>query len=272
VGNRSGVRVPDRGPVVYRGPAVAAPDAVTSPAHPATPGASVPQLTRHISHPHIIHLPPWRQLAKTTAENLLEATVVPMALFYLVLGTIGFRWALVAGLGWSYAAIGRRLMTRQRMPGLLVMGAALMTARFAIAMSTGSVFIYFLQPTLGTFCVAGLFLLSVSLRKPLAERLAHDFCALPDTLVSNVRVKRFFHHISLLWACVYLVNGSMTLYLLMSASMGQFLVLRFAVSIGCMVTAISVSTAYFFRSLKDENIVLRWRGAPAAAVPASAAA
>ena len=33
---------------------------------------------------------------------VVEAVVVPLALFYLVLMTAGFRWALLAALGWSY--------------------------------------------------------------------------------------------------------------------------------------------------------------------------
>jgi hypothetical protein len=135
-------------------------------------------------------------------------------------------------------------------------------------------FIYFLQPTLGTFLVAGLFLISVPLGHPLAERLAHDFCALPDSLIANLHVKKFFLRISLLWAVTYLVNGAMTLYLLMGSSLGTYLVLRPVVSLTLLVGAITVSSLYFFRSLRHEGIVLRWHknGEPADAVVAAAAA
>jgi hypothetical protein len=228
-----------------------------------------PTLTEHLPTPHVIHLPPIRELARRTAEHVLEATVVPMLLFYLILTMIGLRWALVAALGWSYAAIARRLLTRQRLPGLLVLAAVLFTARTAIALSTGSIFIYFLQPTLGTFLVAGLFLISVPMGRPLAERLAHDFCALPDSLIANVRVKKFFLRISLLWAFTYLINGGMTLYLLMSSSLGTYLILRHVVSFTLLIGAITFSSMYFFRSLRDEGIVLRWNKR---AVPADEAA
>jgi intracellular septation protein A len=207
---------------------------------------------------HVIHLPPIRELGRRAAENVLEATLVPLALFYLFLSTVGLRGALVAALCWSYAAVGRRIATGQRMPGLLVLATILVTVRFCIAMSTGSTFVYFLQPTLGTFLVAGVFLASVSLRKPLAQRLAHDFCALPESLTANLRVQRFFAQISLLWALVYLVNGSTTLYLLMHESVGTFLLLKFVISTTCPLSAIAASAAYFFKSLREENIVLRW--------------
>ena len=220
------------------------------------------------SDAHIIHLPHWRQLLRRTAENVLEATLVPMALFYLFLATVGVRWGMIAGLCWFYAAIIRRRMSGQRMSGLLIMAAALLTARTAIAFATGSAFIYFLQPTLGTFLVSGLFLLSVGLGKPLAERLAHDFCALPDALMANVRVKKFFLRISLLWAFTYLVNGTTMIYLLTQQSISTYLLVRSFVSLSLTGSAIALSALYFFRSLKGEGIVLRWHHP----IPAAAAA
>jgi hypothetical protein len=226
----------------------------------------------HASPQHIIHLPPWRDLARRSAENVLEATLVPMALFYLFLGTVGIRWGMIAGLCWFYAAIIRRVMSGQRMSGLLVMAAVLLTARTAIAFATGSAFIYFLQPTLGTFLVSGLFLISVPLGKPLAERLAHDFCALPESLMSNVRVKRFFLRISLLWAFTYLVNGTTMIYLLTQQSLGTYLMVRSFVSLSLMIAGITTSCLYFYRSLRHEGIVLRWGKTPApVAAPAAAA-
>jgi hypothetical protein len=134
----------------------------------------------------------------------------------------------------------------------------LLTARTAVAFATGSAFIYFLQPTLGTFLVAGLFLISVPLGKPLAERLAHDFCALPASLMANVRVKRFFLRISLLWAFTYIVNGSTMMYLLTQRSLNTYLMFRSFVSLSLMITTVSISVAYFFFSLRNEGIILRW--------------
>ncbi|MFL6238007.1 MAG: VC0807 family protein [Actinomycetes bacterium] len=227
------------------------------------------------TNPHIIHLPPWRDLARRTAENVLEATLVPMALFYLFLGTVGVRWGMIAGLCWFYAAIIRRVMSGQRMSGLLVMAAVLLTARTAIAFATGSAFIYFLQPTLGTFLVSALFLISVPMGKPLAERLAHDFCALPDSLMANARVKRFFYRISLLWAFTYLVNGSTMMYLLTQKSLSTYLMVRSFVSMSLTLSAITISCVYFFRSMRHEGLILRWHKEPTgepAAVPVPAAA
>jgi hypothetical protein len=111
--------------------------------------------------PTHFELPRLRSLARHAIPHLIEATLIPLALFYGFLWIVGVWGALFAALGWSYAAILRRVVLRQSIPGLLVLGALGLTARTAVAFASGSVFIYFLQPTLTTVVIAGAFLLSV---------------------------------------------------------------------------------------------------------------
>ncbi len=212
-----------------------------------------------------IELPPVASLVAHAGRHVLEATVAPLVLFYATLNLLGLRGALVAGLLWSYIALVRRVLTRQRIPGVLVIGAVLLTLRTVLAWVTGSVFLYLLQPTLGTFLVAGLFLVSVAARRPLAERLAHDFLPLPDSLLANGRMSRFFAGISLLWAGVYLVNGAATLALLLSSTVGVFLVAKTAASSVLTVCAVALSYGLFRVTMRNEGVrlVLRWRAAAA---------
>lgn len=209
----------------------------------------------------VIELPPWRDLVRRTARTVVEATLVPMGLFYLFLATVGIRWGMISGLGWFCMAILGRRMSGQRISGLLMLATVLLACRTAIGFVTGSAFIYFLQPTLGTFVVSGLFLISVPMGHPLAERLAHDFCPLPATLTANVHMRRFFLRISLLWAITYLVNGVTMIYLLSTKSLTAYLMLRSVVSLTLTVSAVTLSSLYFFRSLRNEGLVLRWHSA-----------
>lgn len=216
-------------------------------------------------HPtHLVEFPPVRSLLGHASRHLLEATVAPLVLFYALLNAVGLRDALLAGLGWSYAALLRRAIRRERIPGVLLLGALLLTARTLIAWLTGSVFLYLLQPTLGTFLVAGLFLASVPLRRPLAGRLAQDFCPLPEGLLANPRMHRFFLRVSLLWALVYVVNGAATLGLLLTATVGTFLVAKTVATALVTGVAIAGSMFLFRRSMAVEGVrlVLHWR-APA---------
>jgi hypothetical protein len=218
--------------------------------------------------PHF-EMPRLRTLARHAAPHVIEGTVVPLALFLLTLHFLGVWGAVLIGLGWTYAAVARRLVMRQRVPGILLLTAATLTARTIVAMASGSVVVYFLQPTLGTALVAAAFLLSVPLGRPLAERLARDFCPIPSGVLARAPVRRFFLQISLLWAFTQLANAAVTLWLLLSQSLATFLVAKTLVSWGLTGGAIIVSTLWFRRSMRRHGI-LAPRRAAAATAPAPA--
>jgi hypothetical protein len=207
----------------------------------------------HTPHFEIPRLP---ALARHALPNVLEGTVVPVAVFLVTLRLFGVWGALIAGLCWAYGAIGWRLATRRRLPGLLMLGAATLTARTVIAFATGSVFVFFLQPTLGTALVAAAFLVSVPIGRPLAERLARDFCPLPPGLLANGHMRRFFLRISLLWAFTGIANVAVTLWLLLSQSIGTFVVARSATSLVLTSSAIVVSTIWFHRSMRRHGVLV----------------
>ena len=222
-----------------------------------------PLFARETSEGHTVHLPSIRAIAKHAGRQIIESWAIPLGLFYTFTHFVGLQGGVLAGLAWAYVNIARRIVTRQRIPGTLMLAAMLFSGRAAIALATHSAFIYFLQPTLGTFMVASLFLSSVWTRKPLAEKLAADFCPLPEALMTNPRMRRFFLQISLLWGFVQLTNGACTLWLLLSSSLGTFLLVKSFASIALTWTAVFASYKWFRRSMRDEGVVLRWGGAPA---------
>ena len=71
--------------------------------------------------------------------GLIESAVVPAVLFYVFLSALGLKGALIAGLAWSYLALIRRLVVRQRVPGMLMVGCAVLTVRTVIALMTGRI-------------------------------------------------------------------------------------------------------------------------------------
>ncbi|MFL6139831.1 MAG: VC0807 family protein [Frankiaceae bacterium] len=212
---------------------------------------------------HVIDLPSIPALLGRAARVFGESTVVPLGLFWLLLRYTSVTWAVIAALAWSYTGVIRRMVSGERVPGMLMLGSMLVTARAVVTLLTHSTFVYFLQPTLGTFLVAALFLVSVPLGRPLTEKLAHDFCPLPDRLLENVRFKRFLLRISLLWGLVFITNGTATLWLLLTRSVGDFLVVKSIASAGLTGSAILASIVWFRWSLRHEGVVLRW-GAPEA--------
>jgi hypothetical protein len=204
-------------------------------------------------------------MARHAIPNIVEASLIPLAVFYGALWTVGVWGGLIAALIWSYSAVIRRVVTRTRVPGLLLLGLVGITARTVMALASGSVFVYFLQPTLTTVLIGGIFLLSVPAGRPLAHRLAGDFCPLPESFMGAPAVRRFFARITLLWAFVQLTNAAVSIWLLVTQSVETYVLARALLSWGLTGAAIAASTLYFTRSMRRNGITIHWRAAARAA-------
>jgi hypothetical protein len=60
---------------------------------------------------------------------LVEATIIPTSLFYVLLLIGDMRWALAGALAWSYGAIVRRAVRGRPVPGLLILATIGITVR-----------------------------------------------------------------------------------------------------------------------------------------------
>ncbi|MDQ4119623.1 MAG: DUF3159 domain-containing protein [Actinomycetota bacterium] len=207
--------------------------------------------------PTTIHLPPIGTVLRRACRPLLESTLVPLALFWVLFTEVGFDAGLYGALAWSVAAIGRRLVLRREVPAILVLSTVLLVARTVVGLTTGSAFLYFLQPTVQNFVFAGLLLVTLALDRPLLAKLADDFCAFPDALTRHPRMRRFFKQVSLLWAAVFLVNGVTTLGVLANRTVGDFLMVSTAGSYALVAAGIGLSLWWFHRSMAGEGIRLR---------------
>jgi hypothetical protein len=209
-------------------------------------------------HPPL-EIPRLRALARHALPNLVEATVVPLLVFYAALWLVGVWGGLIGALVWSYTAIVRRLVVGRPVPGLLALGAIGLTARTVVAALSGSVFVYFLQPTLTTVLIAGVFLASVPAGRPIAERLAGDFCPLPATFIGSPPVRRFFARITVLWAFVQLTNAALSVWLLITQPVGTYVLAKSVTSWGLTIAAVGLSTLYFKLSMRNHGIPIHWR-------------
>jgi intracellular septation protein A len=220
--------------------------------------------------PHVtVHLPGFGPLFRQGAKHLLESTIVPLGLFYVLLTLVGLDGGLIAALSWSVLALARRAVLRRPIPAVLLLTTGLLIARTVLGLVTGSVFLYFLQPTLQNFLIAFVLIASVPFGRPFIAKLADDFCAFPTSFSEHPRVVQFFRRVSLLWALVFLTNGVTTLWILAKETVGDFLMVSTAGSWSVVGVAIVVSLLWFRRALRGEGIVLRMGGpVPAHAAPA----
>lgn len=218
--------------------------------------------------PHVtVHLPAFGSLLRQGAKHLLEATIVPLGLFYLLLILVGLDGGLIAALSWSLLALVRRAVLRRPIPAVLLLTTGLLIARTVLGLVTGSIFLYFLQPTLQNFLIAFVLVASLPFGRPFIAKLADDFCAFPTAFSEHPRVARFFRRVSLLWALVFLTNGVTTLWMLAKKTVGDFLMVSTAGSWSVVGVAIVVSLLWFRHELRGEGIVLRMGSAHPAPTP-----
>lgn len=216
---------------------------------------------------HVIALPSVRNIFGQAGRYGVLGMLIPTGLFYAVFAGFGLRGALVAALAWSYGLIVQRLLGRRRVETTLVLGAGLMSFRAVVAWFTGSSFLYFLQPTLGTFATAAVLIGSAFVGRPLLEKVAKDFVQLPAALTDRPQIGRFFSRISLIWGVTYLLNGSWSMHELMSSSVGTFLLVSKSASLFLTFATIALSIWLFRRTVRGERIVLHW-GPPKTALVA----
>jgi hypothetical protein len=206
----------------------------------------------------VLRLPAPRAALRHAVPVVLEALLVPLAIFYVVLMTVGFRGALIAALCWSLLALGRRLHRRERVSMMLLLGTLLLIVRTTISFITGSAFLYFAQPAAGTIIIALVLFGSAIVKRPFTQRFAGDFCPMDPSLMKRPMVHRFFVRISVLWATVLMLNTGFVLWLLVVSSLHAFVLERSLVTWSLTAGAIYLSIRQFIVMMRSDGITVQW--------------
>lgn len=217
-----------------------------------------------------ITVPNLRDAVRHAIPNVVEGKLVPVVLFVGLLELTGSTWALLAALAWTLGSIGIRRATDRRVPGIVVLSAIALVARTIAALATGSMVIYFLQPTITTVLVGLAFLVSVGRRNPLALKLACDILPFDDETTSHPLVRQFFVRLSLLWAMTSLVNASITIWLLLTQSTTTFVLVKSVLGPATAGVTIAIALVWFRLTMVRTGLRLVW--APATGRPQPIAA
>jgi len=185
---------------------------------------------------------------------LIEATLVPTVLFYVVLMASGLGWAFLAGLAWSLGAMGARVLGRRPVSTLLLLATFGLAVRTGIFLLSENSFVFFFQPIMRTVLTALVFALSVLVGRPLIARFARDFCPCGPDVMSRPAVVRLFRRLTYLWAGVNAAVAAVSLTLLLTVPVGVFVgtatVATWALT--CAGVALTVSEAV--RTAHDEGL------------------
>jgi hypothetical protein len=159
----------------------------------------------------VIELGALRPALLRAARLFLETVLVPTALLFVLLHTVGLVAGLSAVLGWCVLTVAIRWISGRHLPGTLLLCAGMLCARATIALLLSSALVYLLQPVAGSIVMAALFLGSAAIGRPITMRLARDFVALPAHLFHHRGVRRMFTQVALLWGIGRVLDAGMSL-------------------------------------------------------------
>jgi uncharacterized membrane protein len=208
-----------------------------------------------LKHPVVTVRGILRQVIRNAVPHLIEATFVPALLFYVAMVGFGTWAAFSVALVWSYGAIVRRYAMRSSVPPILFLSTVALTVRTAITLASGSTFIYFFQPILGTLAMAFVFLGSVAIGKPLIGKLATDFWPLEPEVAAHPEVLRLFRGLTYLWAGVNLATAGVTFVLLVTLPLEGFLAAKMLTGYVITFTGILVTIVLSMATARREGLV-----------------
>jgi len=194
-------------------------------------------------------------VGRRSLPHLLEATLIPAVLFYLAMMFLGTGAAMVIVLGWTYGAVFRRAMQGHRIPGVLILATIGLTMRTIVGILSGSAFMYFIQPVATTVVLAGVFLGSALIGRPLIARLAGDFCPMDDAIGQRPPVAELFSGLTLLWAGIHLLNAAATFGLLVLLPLHTFVAIKTGASLAITFAGILCTISWAMRTARSENLV-----------------
>ena len=207
---------------------------------------------------HPIVIPNLRDAIRHAVPNVVEGKLVPVLLFVGLLELTGSTWALLAALAYSLTSVGVRLATGRRVPGLIVLSTVALIARTIAAIASGSMVVYFIQPTVTTVLVGVAFMASVPLGNPLALKLACDVLPFDDATVAHPLVRQFFVRLSVIWAVTSLVNATITIWLLFTQSTTTFVLVKSVLGPSTAAVTIGTGLLWFRYTLARSGTRLVW--------------
>ena len=178
------------------------------------------------------------------AVSLAVAVVAPALFVWATLVTLDIDAAVIVALAWMVGAMCWRWATGRPVSGLLLLTLTghehqnrlharhrqhvyLLPAGRSAAMPSSQ------RSSSGSLWTA----------RPIVARLAPDFYPIDAALAARPRVHRLFHRLTLLWGLVIIVKAGVTLWLLVSLSMVNFVVIKSSAIVALTLLAVTATIA-----------------------------
>ena len=202
---------------------------------------------------HQPEIPRTRQIVRHAAPRVIEATVVPSIVFLVGHALLGLAGALALALAWSWGCIGWRKLTNRRIGGLLPIGAAGLLARSALAMISGSTFVYFAGPAILTAIVGFGFVASAASDQPVVARIVGDIVPLGEDTLADPANDRLLRKLSVLWGFEQVLSAAANFWMYRHLPLARYLVLRGPVGWTLGIATLAISLAAGRRRLRASS-------------------
>ena len=205
----------------------------------------------------VVRVPGLRAGMSHALPNLAEGTLAPFVAFYVGLWAAGTWGGLLAAIAWSYAALIRKVLRGDTTGGLLLLTAATLTARAAIALASGSIVVYFLQPVVAKVVVAAVLARSARSGRPLLLRLTRDLFDLPDHLVDRPAIAGWFRRASYCWAALLVAHAALGLGMLLLMPAELYVIAKTIANVAVKGGGIAASVWLFRRTASRAGVDIR---------------
>lgn len=196
-------------------------------------------------------------MVSRVASSLMLAVIVPATLLWAMVKLFDVGTAVLVCLAWMIAAMGWRYATRRPVSGLLLLSLGILTIKTAFTLVTGSSFIYFVQPVFADLAVSATFLGSLWSSRPVIARLAPDFYPMSASVTARPEMRAHFRRLTLLWGLVILAKGAITLWLLVSLSTANFILIKGGAIITLTLTAAVVTVGWSYVVVRQQGLLQR---------------
>jgi uncharacterized membrane protein len=212
-----------------------------------------------------LELPRPAELVRATGWNLAESFGLPLAAYGLIAGLWGRNAGVLAMLGviWITAAI--RKVATGTVPALVVIALIVLTMQAVLAVATGNLWIFLVHFPLVNLALCIVFARTARGHSPLAERLAADVIGLRLPELHKPRLRRFFRHVTLLWAGVFGLLAVILAALLVVVRPVTYIPVWAGTTIVIIAAGIAVSALWLRSELRNLGIGVCF--GPAAAAP-----
>jgi hypothetical protein len=187
---------------------------------------------------HLIELGHVGKVVRNALLLLVETVVVPTAILYGCMRTVGTVPGLAGVIGWCLLTMALRWVFGSRVPSTLLLVVGILIARTAVALACTSVWLYLIQPIAASALMAVVFVGSALLGRPITQKLAQDFVHLPERLLADRRMQRVFIEVALIWGFTRVLDAGISLNSLLSWGADASVLVRGILSLG--LTALSV--------------------------------